>query len=289
MLAVKYRLLTPYYIQDITPFWRCQTGLLLVLLCHCRLVDKIEENNKMVIVGLRLVSSQTRLLPTMTLYCTINLDYCRVQLKKKNNIKSKKSRVGACWSQHHVSWNVVLTRADWSTSPYRQAGNSLSHFKNGWGGWPSVTSQKVKKNNFKGLQDVFGLGRPLSEDFTGVPTSSRRYLRRRHLDFKMAAPEMMSTRTWGELFEPNCGGGGKWRPLRFQQSSWMTSFLGNRKWGHPRWRLEAKNPPFSTNTKTGVEKFSLYYWYLIETLQRFFQKYFKSYRIAFKVALCLVF
>ena len=46
-----------------------QTGLVLVLLCHCRLVDRIEENNKMVIVGLRLVSSQTRLLPTMTLYC----------------------------------------------------------------------------------------------------------------------------------------------------------------------------------------------------------------------------
>ena len=71
-------------IQDITPFWRCQTGLVLVLLCHCRLVDRIEENNKMVIVGLRLVSSQTRLLPTITLYSTINLDYCRVQLKKKN-------------------------------------------------------------------------------------------------------------------------------------------------------------------------------------------------------------
>ena len=82
-------------IWDITPFWRCQTCLVLVLLCHCRLVDRIEENNKMVIVGLRLVSSQTRLLPTMTLYCTIILDYCRVQLKKK-------SRVGACRSQHHV-------------------------------------------------------------------------------------------------------------------------------------------------------------------------------------------
>ena len=54
-------------IRDITPFWLCQTGLVLVLLCHCRLVDRIEENNKMVIMGLRLVSSQTRLLPTMTL------------------------------------------------------------------------------------------------------------------------------------------------------------------------------------------------------------------------------
>ena len=83
-------------IPDITPFWRCQTGLVLVLLCHGRSVDRIEENNKMVVVGLRLVSSQTRLLPTMTLYSIIILGYCRVQLKK--------SRVGACRSQHHVSW-----------------------------------------------------------------------------------------------------------------------------------------------------------------------------------------
>ena len=136
-------------------------------------------------------------------------------------------------------------------------------------------SKSKKKNNFKGLPDVFGLGQPLSEDFTGVPTSSRRYLWRRHLDSKMAAPEMTSTRTWGELFEPNCGGGGKWGPLHFQQSSWMTSFQRNRKWGHRRWRLEAENPPISTNTKMGVKKFSLYYWYLIETWQRFFQEYFK--------------
>ena len=76
-------------IQDITPFWRCQTGLVLILLCHCRLVDRIEENNKMVIVGLRLVSSQSKLLPTMTLYSTIILEYFRVQTKNKN-IKSKK-------------------------------------------------------------------------------------------------------------------------------------------------------------------------------------------------------
>ena len=77
-------------IRDITPFWRCQTGLVLILLCHCRLVDRIEENNKMVIVGLRLVLSQTRLLPTMILYSTIIRVYCRVQLKKIKKIKSKK-------------------------------------------------------------------------------------------------------------------------------------------------------------------------------------------------------
>ena len=57
----------------------------------CCLVDRIEENNKMVTVGLRLVSSQTRLLPTMTLYCTIILDYCRVQLKNKKINKIQKN------------------------------------------------------------------------------------------------------------------------------------------------------------------------------------------------------
>ena len=29
---------------------------------------------------------------------------------------------------------------------------------------------------------------------------------------------------------------------------------GSRKWGHPRWRLEAEGPPFSTSTSMGVEK-----------------------------------
>ena len=109
----------------------------------------------MVIVRLRLVSSQTRLLPTMTLYSTIIRVYCRVQFKKK-------CRVGACWSQH-VSWNVVLTRADWSTSLKWQAGNSLSHFENGWGRLTIRCSSK-SINNFRHLRDVFGLGPPLSED-----------------------------------------------------------------------------------------------------------------------------
>ena len=66
-----------------------RTDLVLVLLRHGHLVDRIEENQKIVIVGVRLVS---KFLPTMTLYCTIILEYCRVQLKKK-------SRVGACWSR----------------------------------------------------------------------------------------------------------------------------------------------------------------------------------------------
>ena len=140
-----------------------------------------------------------------------------------------------------------------------QAGNFLSHFKNGWGR-QTIRCFSKKKNNFRRLPDVFGLGRPLSEDFTGVLTSSRRYLWRLHLDSKMAATEMKSTRTWGEFFDPYCGGVGKWRPFRFRPPSWMTSFLGNRKWDHPRWRPEAEWLPFSTTTKIGVEKFSLYYW-----------------------------
>ena len=112
-------------IPDITLFWRCQTGLVLILLSHCHLVDRIEENNKMVIVGLRLVSSQTRLLPTMTLHSTIICVYCRVQFKKSREVLAKVNT-----TFHGI---VVLTRADWSTSPYWQAVNSLSHFENGWG------------------------------------------------------------------------------------------------------------------------------------------------------------
>ena len=95
-----WRIEEPQYsvicIWDIAPFERFRTALVLILLRYGRLVDRIEENNKMAIVGVRLVS---KFLPTMTLYCTIILDYCRVQLKKKNNKIKKKSRVGACWSR----------------------------------------------------------------------------------------------------------------------------------------------------------------------------------------------
>ena len=68
------------------PFERFRTALVLILLRYGRLVDRIEENQKIVIVGVRLVS---KFLPTMTLYCTIILDYCRVQLKKKLKKKKK--------------------------------------------------------------------------------------------------------------------------------------------------------------------------------------------------------
>ena len=34
----------------------------------------------------------------------------------------------------------------------------------------------------------------------------------------------------------------------------MTSFAGNRKWGHPRWRPEAEGPPFSSASAIGIEK-----------------------------------
>ena len=158
-------------------------------------------------------------------------------------------------------WNVVLTRADWSTSPYWQAGNSLNQFKNGWGRL-TIRCFSISFNvNFRHLRRVFGLGRPLSEDFTGVTTSSRRYLWRRHLGFKMAAPEMTSTKTWGGLFGPHWGGGAIWRPFRFRPPSWMTSFPGpeNWEWGHPRWRPEAEGPPYCASASMGTEKAALYY------------------------------
>ena len=68
----------------------------------------------------------------------------------------------------------------------------------------------------------------------------------------------MSTRNWGDLFDPCCGGGASWRPFRFRSPSWMTSFR-NRKWGHPRWRPEVEEPPSCATTTVGIEKFSLYY------------------------------
>ena len=39
--------------------------------------------SKMVKMGMRLVSSQASLLPTMVLYCTIIIGFCKVQLNKK--------------------------------------------------------------------------------------------------------------------------------------------------------------------------------------------------------------
>ena len=159
----------------------------------------------------------------MTLYSTIIRVYCRVQLKKK----IKKNRVGACRNQHHVSWNVVLTRADWSTSP----GNSLSHFENGWGRL-MIRCFSKSKNNFRRLRDVFGLGRPLSEDGTDVwRTSSGES--RRPLDVTCGAAILIPRwrrRKWrqprlgGEFFDPHWGGGGKWRPFHFRPPYWMTSF-----------------------------------------------------------------
>ena len=55
-----------------------------------------------------------------------------------------------------------------------------------------------------------------------VSTSSRRHLWHRHLGSKMAALEMMSSKTWGGFLDPYWGGGAKWR--RFRSPSWMTSF-----------------------------------------------------------------
>ena len=78
-------------------------------------------------------------------------------------------------------------------------------------------------------------------------------------------------KTWGEFFDPHCGGGGKWRPFRFRSPSWMTSFPGSgneviqdggrkRKGRHfpppPQWG--SKNSPYTTYlaihrfNKTGV-------------------------------------
>ena len=124
----------------------------------------------------------------------------------------------------------------------------------------------------------------------GVQTSSRRYLWRLRLDSKMAAPEMTSTKTLGEFFDPYRGGGGKWRPSRFRPPSWMISFPGSgneviqdggrkRKGRHfpppPQWG--SKNSPYTTHGipkkdidlywrgivfKVSVHMSSMWVWYL---------------------------
>ena len=68
------------------------------------------------------------------------------------------------------------------------------------------------------------------------------------------------------------GGTGKWRPFRFQPPSWMTSFLGNQKLGHPRRRPEAEGPPFSTTTKRGSKSSP----YTTDFLLKLGKDYFKS-------------
>ena len=90
--------------------------------------------------------------------------------------------------------------------------------------------------------------------FTGVPTSSRRYVWRRHLESKMAAPEMTSTKTWLRW---------RWKmaalPLPAAILDDLIPSFRLREWGHPRWRPKAEGPPFSTFTSMGVEKAALYY------------------------------
>ena len=75
----------------------------------------------------------------------------------------------------------------------------------------------------------------------------------------MVMPEMTSSRTWGEFFDPHCGGGARWRPFRFRPPSWMTSFPVR---GHPRWRPEAEGPPSCAAAAMGIEKLALYYLYV---------------------------
>ena len=61
----------------------------------------IELGKKMVIVRARVVSSQTRFSPTMTLYSTMILGYCRIQLKKWQTCH----QVPRCWPHSTVCWS----------------------------------------------------------------------------------------------------------------------------------------------------------------------------------------
>ena len=63
-----------------------QMQLILELLRHGRLVDRIEETNLTPTMAILLVS---KFLPTMTLYCTTILGCCSVQLKKEKKKEKK--------------------------------------------------------------------------------------------------------------------------------------------------------------------------------------------------------
>ena len=93
----------------------------------------------------------------------------------------------------------------------------------------------------------------------GVPTSSRRYLWRRHLDSKMAAPEMTSTKTWGGLFDPFCGGGGKWRAFRLRPPSSMATGSGRAAIFRRRRNRDRKGRPILLLRVTGFVR-GIHWW-----------------------------
>ena len=116
---------------------------------------------------------------------------------------------------------------------------------------------KTRATPFRGWR----IGRLLEDVFTGDPTSSRRYFWRHHLGWhhprwkgqKWRQPRLRDN--FSIPIEAAAENGG---PFRFRSPSWMTSFW-YRKWGHPRWRPEAKGPPFTAAAAMGIDKFSLYY------------------------------
>ena len=119
----------------------------------------------------------------------------------------------------HGTWCWLV-----QTDRLPRSGKRATPSTNGWGRLTIRCFSVSQMSTGRFLDPFQGWGRRLVDVFTGVSTSSRRHLWRHHVGSKMAAPEMMSSRTWGTFFEPYWGGGRKWRSFRFRSPSWMTSF-----------------------------------------------------------------
>ena len=92
-----------------------------------------------------------------------------------------------------------------------------------------------------------------------VPTSTRRYLWRRHLGSKMAAPEMTSTKTWGGLFDPYWGVRSKMAALPLPAAILDDLICGTENEVIQDGRRKRKGRHLAPHSSMGVEKAALYY------------------------------
>ena len=109
------------------------------------------------------------------------------------------------------------------------------------------------RKNFRHLRDVFGLGRPLSED--GSPSWESRRLQ----TLLVAPPSWFQdggagndvNQDLGWPFRPPLWRWRKMAALPLPSAILDDLISGFRKWGHPKWRPKAEGPPFSSTSTTG--------------------------------------
>ena len=133
--------------------------------------------------------------------------------------------------------------------------NSLSHFENGWGRLTIRCCSKSKKQLQTSTGRFWTRTTPFW-GFHGVPTSSRRYLWRRHLGIVIDVNQDLG-RTFRSLLRRRRKMAALPLPAAILDD--LIPGTGNWEWGHPRWRPEAERPPSCASASIGIEKFSLYY------------------------------